>query len=65
MLCFNPCCSGRLSRTKGRSPSNERERLVLILVVVDDGLVHNYERYKEHSRIVLILVVMEDGLVQI
>ena len=38
---------------------------VLILIVMEDGLVHNYERYKEHSRAVLILIVMEDGLVPV
>ena len=36
---------------------------VLILVVMEDGLVHNYERYKQRNLSVLILVVMEDGLV--
>ena len=32
---------------------------------MEDGLVLNYERYKEHSRAVLILIVVEDGLVLI
>ena len=39
--------------------------LVLILVVVEDGLVHKYEPpkcYGNHQ--VLILVVVEDGLVR-
>ena len=37
---------------------------VLILVVVDDGLVQNYEKFwNSECWTVLILVVMEDGLV--
>ena len=65
MLCLNPCCSGRWSRTKGRSPSNESERLVLILVVVDDGLVPCILS-PNHVDLdsVLILVVVDDGLVR-
>ena len=38
---------------------------VLILVVMEDGLVHSVHiRYETCIRRVLILVVMEDGLVQ-
>ena len=36
---LNPYCDARWSRTKGCSQSDESKRLVLILVVVDDGLV--------------------------
>ena len=36
---------------------------VLILVVVDDGLIQDYERYEQRSISVLILVVMDNGLV--
>ena len=39
ILCLNPCCSGRWSRTANKS-INKKIREVLILVVVDDGLVH-------------------------
>ena len=42
---LNPCCSGRWSRTrKGCSSCDESE--VLILVVVDDGLVHHHQELK-------------------
>ena len=37
--------------------------LVLILVVVEDGLVHLGEALVENKEFVLILVVVEDGLV--
>ena len=36
---------------------------VLILVVVEDGLVHLGEALVENKEFVLILVVVEDGLV--
>ena len=36
---LNPYCDGRWSRTKGCSQSDESKRLVLILIVMEDGLV--------------------------
>ncbi len=41
----------------------QTRRLVLILVVMEDGLVHGIRRHHSKRLEVLILVVMEDGLV--
>ena len=38
--CLNPCCSGQWSRTARYGLETEVAREVLILVVVDNGLVH-------------------------
>ena len=37
---LNPCCSGRWSRTQDIIKVANKAMDVLILVVVDDGLVH-------------------------
>ena len=65
-LCLNPCCSGRWSHTWLRSFCSFYPTIVLILIVVDDGLVH-FANFKSNSQSsnVLILIVMEDGLVQV
>lgn len=39
MYIFNPCYSGRWSRTKRCTPSYACKRVVLILIVMEDGLV--------------------------
>ena len=39
-ICLNPCCSGRWSRTQILPICRLKICLVLILVVVEDGLVH-------------------------
>ena len=45
---------------------NERicDYLVLILVLMDDALVHEYDHYTAISFDVLILVLMDDALVR-
>ena len=58
---LNPCCSGRWSRTHSCSAWHCQE--VLILVVVDDGLVHVWRNSAVECAGVLILVVVDDGLV--
>ena len=45
-------------------PTTKQLRTVLILVVVEDGLVHAVKGSNIKVNIVLILVVVEDGLVQ-
>ena len=40
MLRLNPCCSGRWSRTYKLPQIVARDLFVLILIVVEDGLVH-------------------------
>ena len=37
--------------------------LVLILIVVDNGLVHNIANYSRENYPVLILIVVDNGLV--
>ena len=60
---LNPCCSGQWSRTfiffQEQSP-----RIVLILVVVDNGLVQANGQQVIAVYEVLILVVVDNGLVQ-
>ena len=51
--CLNPCCNGRWSRTAARFFVHS-ENGVLILVVMEDGLVHilkqkSYENYSKRS----------------
>ena len=60
---LNPCCSGQWSSTGHKSQSRAVYK-VLILVVVDNGLVH-YLLNKENLLCVqvLILVVVDNGLV--
>ena len=60
--CLNPYCNGRWSRTQ-RKVYNRRRARVLILIVVEDGLVHMNKAVMYQLTTVLILVVMEDGLV--
>ena len=38
---FNPCCSGQWSRTHSSQYDDWTACTVLILIVVEDGLVHN------------------------
>ena len=40
MISLNPYCSGRWSRTNSVMNNNFKEFNVLILIVVEDGLVH-------------------------
>ena len=61
--CLNPCCSGRWSRTLREHHVAGFEVDVLILVVVEDGLVPQFEDLLMGAKVVLILVVVEDGLV--
>ena len=61
---LNPCCNGRWSRTN-HSAMTAAQIEVLILVVMEDGLVHNVKANITAVTLVLILVVMEDGLVQV
>ena len=61
--CLNPCCSGRWSRTKRFMGRKVWWTDVLILVVVDDGLVHTRDDVLVEFIKVLILIVVEDGLV--
>ena len=37
--CLNPCCDGRWSRTPNKEDNCDINKLVLILVVMEDGLV--------------------------
>ena len=60
---LNPCCSGRWSRTNVDRNTGAIDYSVLILVVVEDGLVHNRFAHTMVCEDVLILVVVEDGLV--
>ena len=63
MLCLNPYCSGRWSRTLMTLYHSQLLLQVLILIVVEDGLVQLYLAAKEAASKVLILIVVEDGLV--
>ena len=40
-MSLNPCCSGRWSRTNYGNAKRFSNIRVLILIVVDDGLVHD------------------------
>ena len=60
---LNPYCSGRWSRTGSLETDANTPRRVLILIVVDNGLVHNLLVHRTERLQVLILVVVEDGLV--
>ena len=44
---LNPCCSGRWSRTRCRDEYRRGGVEVLILVVVEDGLVHNHVEFDD------------------
>ena len=45
---------------------SEKEKTVLILVVMEDALAHkNYDTGLEYRGVVLILVVMEDALARL
>ena len=41
-----------------------RTQVVIILIIMEDGLVHDRRRQKVPCKAVLILIVVEDGLVQ-
>ena len=61
---LNPCCSGRWSRTfVGITLTHARTR-VLILIVVDNGLVHAAINVYPSKEKVLILIVVDNGLVR-
>ena len=45
LVCLNPCCSGRWSRTDSYGISTDVICVVLILVVVEDGLVPYYKHF--------------------
>ena len=64
-FCLNPCCSGRWPCTADMLIKAFLMYWVLILVVVEDGLVHySTNNYPWMGYLVLILVVVEDGLVR-
>ena len=63
MSCLNPCCSGQWSRTRITHCYDRLSNTVLILVVVDNGLVHWHTGSTEYLLRVLILVVVDNGLV--
>ena len=61
---LNPCCNGRGSRTSLTLMLTETLSRVLILVVMEEGLVLQWDLLVEDiATVVLILVVMEEGLV--
>ena len=62
--CLNPYCCGRWSRTGNYQYCHRLSRQVLILIVVEDGLVHKSFKGFAQSVDVLILIVVEDGLVR-
>ena len=62
--CLNPCCNGQWSRTLTLTILSQPQR-VLILVVMDNGLVHIKEQLIDPISNVLILVVMDNGLVHL
>ena len=60
---LNPCFSGRWSRRGTYTLVGAECRLVLILVLVEDGLEVLYGcRWSSCGILVLILVLVEDGL---
>ena len=59
---LNPCFNGRCTRTTYIPLSNDSS-LVLILVLMEDALVHKERKRKRKGHKVLILVLMEDALV--
>ena len=63
---LNPCCSGQWSRTLQGVKPEVHKFVVLILVVVDNGLVHDIDYEDIYDNInVLILVVVDNGLVHL
>ena len=48
ILSLNPCCNGRWSRTAFHNESICSLR-VLILVVMEDGLVHIYDNINDYE----------------
>ena len=64
-LRLNPYCSGQWSRTHGTKNASPVKRVVLILIVVDNGLVHSVELTTRQMSRVLILIVVDNGLVRI
>ena len=61
-LSLNPCFSGGWSRRGVSPPTSLRQRHVLILVLVEDGLGGQRREYTSVCGPVLILVLVEDGL---
>ena len=63
-ICLNPYCSGQWPRTFENFKIQSSNSNVLILIVVDNGLVLNFENFKSNSQSnVLILIVVDNGLV--
>ena len=61
---LNPYCSGQWSRTLHKVSAWHCQEVVLILIVVDNGLVHPHRRARwGKSSKVLILIVVDNGLV--
>ena len=63
LFSLNPCFNGRCTRTRHLQRFVE-EACVLILVLMEDALVHHSKDGWFHIPKVLILVLMEDALVQ-
>ena len=61
---LNPYCSGQWSRTLNFMIMLQIKAVVLILIVVDNGLVHRDKNLvTSMPRLVLILIVVDNGLV--
>ena len=63
LISLNPYCSGRWSRTNKMLNGESYGTPVLILIVVEDCLVHEQGASSNAIVSVLILIVVEDGLV--
>ena len=62
---LNPCFNGRCTRTDFGNNQEVKQKSVLILVLMEDALVHLTKRLSVvMHNIVLILVLMEDALVR-
>ena len=63
--CLNPCFNGRCTSTvTTKRASLLKLKNVLILVLMEDALVHAVENLLDSTNLVLILVLMEDALVR-
>ena len=63
MTSLNPYCSGQWSRTKTKDYERYKQRRVLILIVMEDGLVPLRKEDDFDAVEVLILIVVDNGLV--
>ena len=62
---LNPCFNGRCTSTvTTKRASLLKLKNVLILVLMEDALVHAVENLLDSTNLVLILVLMEDALVR-